>query len=127
MAKAEEAQGRLAERQLTSIEEEAKRTGLADVRALIEPRGKIHRLVIENYGPAAATNVRAQVEPINGTYSPIPQSELTTKLPIEVLAPGETQSLIMALTVGSGTVFRVGLTWTNADGSAGQRQQQVSV
>lgn len=53
--------------------------------------------------------------------------EFGQKLPIELLAAGDTHTLIVVLSDGSGTAFRVALSWTNADDSPGERKQQVSV
>ena len=126
MAKAEEAQGRLAERQLAALEEEAQQTRKADVRARLEPKGNGHHFVIENYGPADATGIQAAVEPISGRFSPIPPSEMR-QFPIDRLPAGESRRLVAALTMGTGSAFHVALSWTNEDGSPGQRKQQVSV
>lgn len=126
MTKAEEAQGRLAERQLAGLDEEAQQADKADVRVRFQPSGNAHRFVIENHGPADATGVQMSVVPVRGQHSPIPRSE-TEKLPINLLSAGDSQSLMAALTMGTGGTFDVTLLWTNADGSPGQRKQQVSI
>ena len=126
MTKAEEAQARLAERQLSLIEEEAQRTRTADVQARIEQKNNGHRFVIENYGPAIATGVQVAVEPVNGSHSPFPPSQMQN-LSIERLTAGDSRSLIMALSHQSGTAFHVEITWTNQDGSPGARTRQVSL
>lgn len=126
MTKAEEAQGRLAERQLSLIDEDTQRTRKADVQARIEPKNNGHRFVIENYGPASATGVQVAVEPVNGSHSPFPPIE-APKLSMDLLTAGDTRSLIMVLSHQSGTAFHVEMTWTNEDGSPGQRTQQVSL
>jgi hypothetical protein len=126
MTKAEEAQGRLAERQLSALDEDEQRAGKADVRVRLEPGSGAQRFVIENYGPADATDVQAIVVPISGKNSPIPRSEME-KLPIARLAAGDKRSLLAVLTFGTGSTFDVTLSWTNEDRSPGQRKQQVSV
>ena len=126
MTRAEEAQGRLAERQLAALDKDVERAGKADVRVRLQPSGNAHRFVIENYGPADATGVQMSVVPARGQHSPIPRSEME-KLPIDLLSAGDSQSLMVALTMATGGMFDVTLLWMNADSSPGQRKQQVSV
>jgi hypothetical protein len=49
------------------------------------------------------------------------------KLTIDLLAVGESRHLVVAQSQGTGSAFDVTLSWTNEDGSPGQRKQQVSV
>jgi len=127
MAKADEVQAQLATRQLTVLDEEAKQASKADVRVRFAPSGNFHLFIIKNHGPATATKVNMSVAPVRGKMSPIPESEVSSKLPIAALQAGDERSLVAAITAGTGTLFDVTLTWVHADGAAGVHRDRVSI
>jgi hypothetical protein len=83
MTKAEEAQGRLAERQLLAMDEEAQQATRAHLSVRFQPSGNAHRFVIQNHGPADASAVQMSVTPLAGRLSPLPPSE-SERLPVAV-------------------------------------------
>jgi hypothetical protein len=109
-----------------AMQEEAQQANKAHLRVRFQSSGNAHRFVIENDGPADAANVQMSVAPVTGRLSPIPRSELE-KLPVAVLPAGDSRGFLAALSMETGGAFDVALSWTNADGSPGQRKQQVSV
>lgn len=127
VVRAEEAQARLAGRQLDALEATAARESKADVRISVERFSNAHRVVIQNVGPSTATDVNLLVTPPPGKESPIVASEMVEKLPIKSLLSGDEKSLIAAFAGGTGTHFDAKLSWTNADGSRQQRDDRVSI
>jgi hypothetical protein len=109
-----------------AMEEEAQQANKAHLRVRFLPSGNTYRFVIANHGPADAADVQMSVAPVNGRLSPIPRSELD-KLPVAVLTAGDSRAFVAALSLATGGTFDFALSWTNADGSPGQRKQQVSV
>jgi hypothetical protein len=81
MTKAEEAQGRLAERKLAALDEDAQRARKADLRVKLEAVGRAHRFVIENYGPAGEVR-RHTLILAAGTRIAIPPSLSTQDAPL---------------------------------------------
>ena len=113
--------------QLQRMRGEEAEKGKAHVTAWMEKRDRSHRFCIGNKGPAAALSVRFELDPQEGKNSPLVQNDYAEKIPIKRLAPGNTVSLIAALTMGTATAFEARLTWENEDGTPGSWESTLSV
>jgi hypothetical protein len=108
----------LAERDLEDREQALLAQQRADIRADVQ----IHadRIYITNVGEGTATDVDMQ---FLDKQDPLAQGEREDKLPIEVLRPGDSCSLLAGFTFELAPPFRVALTWTDANGTRRHREQ----
>jgi hypothetical protein len=102
--------------------EDREQSLLARQRADIRADAQIHadRIYITNAGEGTATDVNIQ---FLDKPDPLAQNEREEKLPIEVLRPEESCSLIAGFAFGRVPPFKVALTWTDADGTRRHREQ----
>jgi hypothetical protein len=101
-------------------------SGTAEVRAVLARLEGERRFVIENVGSVSARDVRITFEPKSGRNSPVVGAEVERKFPLAELAPGQIESLLAIVTTGTGIRFRIGLSWSNPDGSRDERRFDLS-
>jgi hypothetical protein len=66
------------------------------------------RLVVENVGQAPAENVTIELDPIGGGRAP----EVLLESPIEVVPPGGSIKIIIVVTMGVASQWRLTIRWT---------------
>jgi hypothetical protein len=89
----------------------------ADVQIFLGGVGGDRHFTVENEGPAPARNVELTIESEGGKNSPVLESELFKKFPIEELAAGEQVSVRAIITTGTGIHFNAVVSWQDPDSS----------
>jgi hypothetical protein len=105
---------------LTAVEEgrraeevEARRRARV-VPSFRRPEPKRLRFVLTNEGPAAARDVRCQLEPLDG--QPLPRIHDIEVLPVE-LRPGQSMEFIASAGLGTSMLMRAVVSWIDDAGS----------
>ena len=111
------ATSKLAEKQLYILEKEDKVTNGARVKLDLIKEGKGQfKFYLTNISEQDARNVDLSLILDNPSDDPIIKSEYKQKLPIPVLSPGSSVSLIAALHLGSPTAYNALVKWVNPNG-----------
>ena len=107
----------LAKKQLTILEKEDYTSSSARVKLdLIKEGQSSFKFYLTNISEHDARNVELSLILDNPPDDPIIKSEYDQKLPIPVLSPGSSVSLIAALHLGSPTAFNALVKWVNPNG-----------
>lgn len=107
----------LAKKQLTILEKEDYTSSSARVKLDLIKEGKSSfKFYLTNISEHDARNVELSLILDNPPDDPIIKSEYDQKLPIPVLSPGSSVSLIAALHLGSPTAFNALVKWVNPNG-----------
>ncbi|HHT9909168.1 TPA: hypothetical protein ACT9LC_000312, partial [Legionella pneumophila] len=89
--------------------------------------GNTYRFKLTNVSDVVAKNVNMELILKNPKDDPIPHGEYKDKLPIKLLPPGGSITLIAALTFSTPTSYNALLKWTNPDGSSVEEETFVSL
>lgn len=111
------ATSKLAEKQLSILEKEDKASNGARVKLdlIKESKGQF-KFFLTNISEHDARNVSLSLILDNPSDDPIIKSEYKEKLPVPVLSPGSSVSLIAALHLGSPTAYNALVKWVNPNG-----------
>jgi len=110
-------QDRLITRQIEAHDREAAAAVTANVSVRIEKEpgwagsSTQWKVVVRNNGPATARNVRFE---FTTPQQLVPQSELSSKLPISVLSPGDEVRLVASATMGMPSKYQILVEWHDA-------------
>jgi len=111
------ATSKLAEKQLEILDREDKSSGNARVKLDLVKEGKGQfKFYLTNIGEHDARNVDLNLILDKPSDNPIIKSEYEQKLPVPVLSPGSSVSLIAALHLGSPTAYNAVVKWVNPSG-----------
>ena len=99
----------------------------ADVRAGLTGSASERKVVLQNLGAGPAHDVRLDLKPLAGRSSPLVDSEVASRLPLESLAPRDLVALTAVITTGTGLEFRARVRWVNDDGSEDESVQSLEV
>lgn len=111
------ATSKLAEKQLSILEQKQNSTNSARVKLDLIKEGKGQfKFYLTNISEHDARQVNLSLILDNPSNDPIIKSEYKQKLPVPVLSPGSSVSLIAALHLGSPTAYNALVTWVNPNG-----------
>ena len=118
----------LAKKQLALMlrEEQGKNSARLSLDLVRESKSSF-RFRITNISDVDARDVEMELLLRDPTESPIVESEYQEKFPAKRLAPGNSVSLIAALTISSPTAFNALLRWTNPDGVRHEEETYVAL
>jgi uncharacterized membrane-anchored protein YhcB (DUF1043 family) len=117
----------LAKKQLELLEKEEQTQEQARVTAELVKVGRTdYRFVITNLGVAVASDVNFEIDP-KSLDNPLVANECARKLPYPSLQPGQSFTLIAALSMGSTMSYNTQLKWKNPDGSQGINNVHLSI
>lgn len=118
----------LARKQLEILLREEKGKNAARLSLALEREGKsAFRFRLTNVSDVEARDVAFTLLPSAPEDDPIIASEYAEKFPIKRFGPGNSVSLIAALTLSSSTAYNALLKWTNPDGSRVEEETFVSL
>jgi len=86
--------------------------------------GNSHRVELSNKGDATAADVDIQFLD-QDEDSLLPEGERKDKLPIPELEPGESVTLVVALTMGHWPPFKIALSWKDHPGGTPRRREDI--
>jgi hypothetical protein len=116
----------LAKKRLELIEKEEKTQEQTIVTAELVKVGRSdYRFVIMNQGTTIASDVTFEIDQ-RSPDNPLAENECKRKLPYPSLQPGQSFTLIAALSTGSAMSYRTHLKWKNPDGSQGANDIYLS-
>jgi hypothetical protein len=117
----------LAKKQLEVINAQEESESGAEVTAeLVNIGGSGYRFVLFNQGSVAAADVNLEL--IEATSDdPLLPNECARKLPYPLLDPGQSFTLVAALSLGSAMVYMARVTWKDPDGSRHSRECCLSL
>lgn len=111
------ATSKLAEKQLSILESKSKESNGARVKLDLIKEGKGQfKFYLTNISEHDARNVDLSLILDNPSDDPIMKTEYEQKLPVPVLSPGSSVSLIAALHLGSPSAFNALVKWVNPNG-----------
>jgi|ERR1039457_3887885 hypothetical protein len=118
----------LAKKQLEILlrEEKGKNTARLSLDLVREGKSDF-RFRVANISEIDARDVELELLLQDPDNSPIIDSEYAEKFPAKHIAPGNSVSLIAALTLSSPTAYNAILKWTNPDGSRSQEETYVAL
>jgi hypothetical protein len=117
----------LAKKQLELLEKGEQTQEQAHVTAELVKVGRTdYRFVIMNQGVAIASDVTFEIDPTSPD-NPLVTNECAGKLPYPSLQPGQSFTLIAALSFDSAMSYNTQLKWKNPDGSQGTNNVHLSV
>ncbi|MCJ7632416.1 hypothetical protein MUP77_08495 [Candidatus Bathyarchaeota archaeon] len=117
----------LAKKQLELLGKKEQRREQAHVTAELVKVGRSdYRFVIMNQGVAIASDVTFEIDPMSPD-NPLVTNECARKLPYPSLQPGQSFTLIAALSMDSAMSYNTQLKWKNPDGSQGTNNVHLSV
>ena len=118
----------LAKKQLEILLREEKGRNTARLSLDLVREGKSDfRFRVANISDIDARDVELELLLQDRDNSPIIDSEYAEKFPAKHIAPGNSVSLIAALTLSSPTAYNAILKWTNPDGSRSQEETYVAL
>ncbi len=122
------ATAKLAKKQLEILlrEEKGKNTAHLSLDLVREGKSDFH-FRVANISEIDARDVELELLLQDPDSSPIIDSEYAEKFPAKHIAPGNSVSLIAALTLSSPTAYNAILKWTNPDGSRSQEETYVAL
>ncbi len=118
---------RLQRRQVRQMDREEAARQKADVRVELTRDFTDSRLVIRNVGQSVAHDVRLALDIKEGMASPLEQRDYDSALPISTLLPGEEVRLRATINLNTDTKCAVRCSWSNEDGTPGERSARVSL
>ena len=118
----------LAKKQLELLlrEEKGKNTARLSLELVRESRSSF-RFCIKNISDVDARDVEFELLMKDPSGSPIIDSEYAEKFPAKRLSPGNSVSLIAAITLSSPTAYNAVLRWTNPDDSRSEEETYVAL
>lgn len=119
-------QAELIKKQLELASSEIATHHKADIEVLLKMTKKGERFIVSNKGKASAKLVNLTIDNPKGHESPI-CSDFEETFPISFLNPGESASVIAALTMGTGTKFEYIVHWKNPDDTIENKKGIVSL
>ncbi len=114
-------------RQVRQMDREEAARQKADVRVELTRDFTDSRLVIRNVGQSVAHDVRLVLDIKEGMASPLEQRDYDSALPISTLLPGEEVRLRATINLNTDTKCAVRCSWSNEDGTSGERSARVSL
>ncbi|HAU1023885.1 TPA: hypothetical protein JL724_001153 [Legionella pneumophila] len=117
----------LAKKQLEIILREEKDADKSHIALDLIRDGNTYRFRITNVSNVVAKNVNLELILNNQKDNPIPQGEYVDKLPIKMLPPGGSVTLIAALNFSTPTSYNALLRWTNPNGDIIEEETFVSL
>ena len=84
-------------------------------------------IMVSNMGQGAARDVRFTLDSKEGMESPLEQRDYDSALPIATLLPGEEVRLRATVNLNTDTKCAVRCSWSNEDGTPGERSARVSL
>lgn len=123
----QEETARLSALQRRILEREEEDRNKSDVDAYIYKAERGYRIGIRNTGNVEIRNVRIFVNATEGRTSPLVQSEVSEKLPVDKMRPGDEINLIAALTLETGTTFEAHIKWDTVEGETYSSERMLSI
>lgn len=94
---------------------------------LVRESSSSFRFWVKNIGERPAMDVELELVLDEKTRSPIVDSEYQQKFPAKRIDPGNSVSLIAALTLSSPSAYNAVLKWSNADGTRVEEETYVAL
>lgn len=110
--KLEKITAKLAEKQMSQIDEAAHEKTQPKLNVTLTKIGKSHRFLIVNRGEGSAFNLTFEL--IDCPNSPLSQSEVDEKFPFQELKSQSSVRLLAGIYMGCPRVYRVRLTWNDS-------------
>lgn len=117
----------LAKKQLEIIIREDEEKSSARLKLDLVKDGNGYKFYITNIGNVEASNVELELLLDKPEHSPLVKSDYDSKFPAPKIPPGNSISLLAALSMGKPTAFNAKLKWTNPDGKIVEDETYASL